>query len=171
MAPFGAQLLGDLGADVVKVETGAGDGSRVMGGGPHPELSGIALNLHRNKRSIGIDLKAPRGRDVLLRLLADADVLITNLRPGPLRRLGLDHESLRDELPAARVLPGAGLPDVVGGGRPAGLRRHHPGAHRASRSSTRWASGRCTSCPRPSPTRSPGCSSPRACSPPSSPAR
>jgi crotonobetainyl-CoA:carnitine CoA-transferase CaiB-like acyl-CoA transferase len=50
MAPFGAQLLGDLGADVIKVETGGGDGSRVMGGGPHPELSGIALNLHRNKR-------------------------------------------------------------------------------------------------------------------------
>src|SRR5215204_3935653 len=99
MGPFGSQLLGDLGADIVKVETGAGDGSRVMGGGPHPELSGIALNLHRNKRSIGIDLKAPRGRDVLLRLLADADVLITNLRPGPLRRLGLDHESLHADHP------------------------------------------------------------------------
>jgi crotonobetainyl-CoA:carnitine CoA-transferase CaiB-like acyl-CoA transferase len=99
MAPFGAQLLGDLGADVIKVETGGGDGSRVMGGGPHPELSGIALNLHRNKRSIAVDLKQARGRDVLLRLLPDADVLITNLRPGPLRRLGLDHESLRDEFP------------------------------------------------------------------------
>jgi crotonobetainyl-CoA:carnitine CoA-transferase CaiB-like acyl-CoA transferase len=99
MGPFGAQLLGDLGADVIKVETGGGDGSRVMGGGPHPELSGIALNLHRNKRSIGIDLKAAPGRDVLLRLLADADVLITNLRPGPLRRLGLDHEALRADFP------------------------------------------------------------------------
>jgi crotonobetainyl-CoA:carnitine CoA-transferase CaiB-like acyl-CoA transferase len=99
MGPFGAQLLGDLGAEVIKVETGTGDGSRMMGGGPHPELSGIALNLHRNKRSIGIDLKAPRGRDVLLRLLADADVLITNLRPAPLRRLGLDHESLRADHP------------------------------------------------------------------------
>ena len=61
MAPFGAQLLGDLGADVIKVETGGGDGSRVMGGGPHPELSGIALNLHRNKRSIAVDLKQARG--------------------------------------------------------------------------------------------------------------
>jgi crotonobetainyl-CoA:carnitine CoA-transferase CaiB-like acyl-CoA transferase len=99
MAPFGAQLLGDLGADVIKVETGGGDGSRVMGGGPHPELSGIALNLHRNKRSIAVDLKQARGRDVLLRLLVDADVLITNLRPGPLRRLGLDHESLRGDFP------------------------------------------------------------------------
>src|SRR3954468_18396222 len=78
MAPYGAQLLGDLGADVVKVETGVGDGSRMMGGGPHPELSGIALNLHRNKRSIGLDLKEAQAREVLLRLLAGSDVLITN---------------------------------------------------------------------------------------------
>ena len=99
MAPFGCQQLGDLGAEIVKVETGSGDGSRMMGGGPHPELSGIALNLHRNKRSIGLDLKAPRGREILLRLLDDADVFVTNLRPGPLRRLGLDHASLRDEYP------------------------------------------------------------------------
>lgn len=99
MGPFGAQLLGDLGADVVKVETGHGDGSRMMGGGPHPELSGIALNLHRNKRSIGLDLKDERGRRVMLALLRDADVLITNLRPGPLQRLGLDYESLRDDFP------------------------------------------------------------------------
>jgi crotonobetainyl-CoA:carnitine CoA-transferase CaiB-like acyl-CoA transferase len=99
MAPFGCQQLGDLGAEIVKVETGSGDGSRMMGGGPHPELSGIALNLHRNKRSIGLDLKAPRGREILLRLLDDADVFVTNLRPGPLRRLGLDHASLRDTYP------------------------------------------------------------------------
>jgi crotonobetainyl-CoA:carnitine CoA-transferase CaiB-like acyl-CoA transferase len=99
MAPFAAQMLGDLGADIVKVETGAGDGSRVMGGGPHPELSGIALNLHRNKRSIVLDVKEPRGREILLGLLRTSDVLITNLRPGPLRRLGLDYEAIRDEVP------------------------------------------------------------------------
>src|SRR4051794_8676834 len=99
MAPYGSQLLGDLGADIVKVETGGGDGSRIMGGGPHPELSGIALNLHRNKRSIGIDLKLPRGRQILLELLRRSDVLITNLRPGPLRRLGLDYDRVRAEAP------------------------------------------------------------------------
>src|SRR5262245_5649717 len=99
MAPFGCQLLGDLGAEVVKVETGVGDGSRVMGGGPHPELSGIALNLHRNKRSIGLDLKTPGGRDVLLALLERSDVLITNLRPGPLRRLGLDFDAVHERVP------------------------------------------------------------------------
>ncbi len=99
MAPFAAQMLGDLGADIVKVETGAGDGSRVMGGGPHPELSGIALNLHRNKRSIGLDVKEPRGREILLGLLRGSDVLITNLRPGPLRRLRLDYDAIRDDVP------------------------------------------------------------------------
>jgi len=99
MAPYGSQLLGDLGADIVKVETGGGDGSRIMGGGPHPELSGIALNLHRNKRSIAIDLKAPRGRDILLELLRRSDVLITNLRPGPVRRLGLDYDRVHAEAP------------------------------------------------------------------------
>ncbi len=71
----------------------------MMGGGPHPELSGIALNLHRNKRSIGVDLKAPRGREVLLALLARSDVLITNLRPGPLRRLGLDYDAVQEAAP------------------------------------------------------------------------
>ncbi len=99
MAPYGAQLLGDLGAEVIKIESSVGDGSRAMGGGPHPELSGIALNLHRNKRSIGVDLKAPAGRDIVVRLLENADVLITNLRPGPLRRLGLDHAALADRFP------------------------------------------------------------------------
>ena len=54
MGPYAGQLLGDLGADVIKVEHGAIDSSRVMGGGPDPELSGIALNLHRNKRSVGL---------------------------------------------------------------------------------------------------------------------
>jgi crotonobetainyl-CoA:carnitine CoA-transferase CaiB-like acyl-CoA transferase len=99
MGPYGVQLLGDLGAEIVKVETAVGDGSRMMGGGPHPELSGVALNLHRNKRSIGLDLKAPRGREVLLHLLEAADALVTNLRPGPLRRLGLDYDTVHERAP------------------------------------------------------------------------
>jgi crotonobetainyl-CoA:carnitine CoA-transferase CaiB-like acyl-CoA transferase len=70
-----------------------------MGGGPHPELSGVALNLHRNKRSIGLDLKAPRGREVMMRLLDAGDALVTNLRPGPLGRLGLDYETVHERAP------------------------------------------------------------------------
>ncbi len=99
MGPYGAQLLGDLGAEVIKIESGKGDGSRAMGGGPHAELSGIALNLHRNKSSIVLDLKRPEAVEVVKRLLADTDVVVTNLRPGPLARLGLDYDSLQTTFP------------------------------------------------------------------------
>jgi crotonobetainyl-CoA:carnitine CoA-transferase CaiB-like acyl-CoA transferase len=99
MGPYAGQLLGDMGADVIKVEHGALDSSRVMGGGPDPELSGIALNLHRNKRSLGLDLKSSEGRDVFIRLLATCDVLITNIRPSALARLGLRYEDLAESMP------------------------------------------------------------------------
>lgn len=89
MGPLATQLLGDQGADVITVERRGTATSRVMGHGPHPELSGVALNLLRNKRNIVIDLQQPDGRDLLLRLVATCDVLVTNLRPGPLSRLGL----------------------------------------------------------------------------------
>lgn len=94
MGPLATRTLGDLGADVVTVEPLRGEPHRSMGPGPHPQLSGIALNLMRNKRSIALDLKAPQGREVFLDLAATADVMITNLRPGPVSRLGLDHASI-----------------------------------------------------------------------------
>jgi crotonobetainyl-CoA:carnitine CoA-transferase CaiB-like acyl-CoA transferase len=100
MTPYAGQLLGDLGAEVIKVEHGSLDSSRVMGGGPIRELSGIALNLHRNKRSISIDLKTPKGREIFHELLATCDVLLTNLRPGPIARLGLDYEELAEAMPS-----------------------------------------------------------------------
>jgi crotonobetainyl-CoA:carnitine CoA-transferase CaiB-like acyl-CoA transferase len=91
MGPYATLVLGDLGADVIKVETGAGDTNRFIGGGPHPELSGIALNLNRNKRAVSLDLKHPEAMVALLRILDSCDVLVTNLRPGPLARLGLSY--------------------------------------------------------------------------------
>jgi crotonobetainyl-CoA:carnitine CoA-transferase CaiB-like acyl-CoA transferase len=94
MGPLATQIMGDLGADVVVIETGNGDINRAMGFGPHPELSGVALNLMRNKRSVSLDLKTAAGRAAFLRLVADADVVITNLRPGPLGRLGLTYGDL-----------------------------------------------------------------------------
>jgi crotonobetainyl-CoA:carnitine CoA-transferase CaiB-like acyl-CoA transferase len=99
MGPYATQVLGDLGADVIKVETEGGDGNRVMGGGPHPQLSGVALNINRNKRSVSLDLKDPDGMAAFLRILDSCDVLVTNLRPGPLARLGLSYDAVAPTRP------------------------------------------------------------------------
>ncbi|MEM7342429.1 MAG: CoA transferase [Actinomycetota bacterium] len=95
MGPVATRTLGDLGADVIVIETAVGDRNRSMGPGPHDEFSGIALNLLRNKRSACIDLKHPRGRQAALDLAATCDVLVTNLRRGPLGRLGLGYDEVR----------------------------------------------------------------------------
>jgi alpha-methylacyl-CoA racemase len=99
--PFCSLLLADLGADVVKVEdTGAGDYVRWAQpayGGPDESAGGaIFMALNRGKRSIRVDLKQDRGREVLLRLAADADVLIESFRPGVMDRLGVGYERLRE---------------------------------------------------------------------------
>ncbi len=98
--PFAAMLLGDLGADVVKVERPPkGDEARRHG---PPFLAGESpyfLSLNRNKRSLLLDLKDEAGVAVARRLLAGADVAISNYRPGVLERLGLAPESLRHENP------------------------------------------------------------------------
>ncbi len=95
MGPLGTQVLGDLGADVIIVEDRRGDTNRTMGPGHHPELSGPALNLLRNKRSIGLDVKTDAGYEVLGRLIATSDVFVTNLRPGSRARAKLTYDDLR----------------------------------------------------------------------------
>jgi crotonobetainyl-CoA:carnitine CoA-transferase CaiB-like acyl-CoA transferase len=102
MGPLATQTLGDLGADVITVEAAKGETNRYMGTGPHPDLSGIALNLLRNKRNVAIDLKSAEGHDLVLRIAATCDVVVTNLRPAPLARLRLTY----DDVVAVR-------PDVV----------------------------------------------------------
>lgn len=89
MGPFATQTLGDLGADVIVVEGATLEANRVMGLGAHPELSGVAMNLMRNKRSVQLDFKHPEGRAALLRIAASCDVVVTNLRPGALARAGI----------------------------------------------------------------------------------
>jgi len=91
MGPLATQILGDLGADVITVEDPRGTLSRVMTAGPHPGLSGVALNLLRNKRNAVLDLKTETGRDMFLDVAATADVVVTNLRPGTLTRLRLTY--------------------------------------------------------------------------------
>lgn len=98
-APFAAMHLADLGAEVVKVETpGSGDPARSTG--PFVDGEGSAfLRLNRNKRSVALDLKHPEGREAFLALVDRADVLVENLRPGAMRRLGLGPEELRARRP------------------------------------------------------------------------
>ncbi len=94
MGPYATQLLGDWGAEVIKVEDRKPDTARYMGPGPVPGLSGVALNLLRNKRSIVVDLKSADGLGLAKDLIRRADIVVTNLRPGPLQRVGLTYEDL-----------------------------------------------------------------------------
>ncbi len=95
MGPLATQILADLGADVIVIEDRRGDTNRAMGPGRHPDLSGVSMNLMRNKRSVGLDIKSEAGYDVLGRLVAGADVFVTNLRPGSRRRARLTYDDLR----------------------------------------------------------------------------
>lgn len=99
MGPYAAQILGDLGADVVKVESPAGDSTRRSVPRRGEGMGALALNVNRNKRSVMLDLKSDDGKNDLHRLLADADVLVTNMRPGALERLGFDYDALKDRYP------------------------------------------------------------------------
>ncbi|MBB1248859.1 CaiB/BaiF CoA transferase family protein [Rhizobium sp. G21] len=94
--PFAAQRLGDLGADVVKVEPVTGEWQRhVSAGGAGGNRVNVSfLSLNRNKRSLAVDLKAPEGKAVLMDLVRDCDVFLQNYRPGVAKRLGVDYESL-----------------------------------------------------------------------------
>ncbi len=92
--PFCTALLADLGADAIKVEAPEGDSVRRQGA-VRDGLSWYFANFNRNKRSIVLDLKSANGRDVLTRLIARADVLVENFRPGVLARMGFDAARLK----------------------------------------------------------------------------
>jgi crotonobetainyl-CoA:carnitine CoA-transferase CaiB-like acyl-CoA transferase len=100
--PIAAQYLGSLGAEVIKVESGSGDyqrsGIREPGADPQAP-SPYFLGMNRNQRSLAIDLKQPGSRQVVERLIENADVLIENFRPGVLERLGLDYSTLAKRWP------------------------------------------------------------------------
>ena len=98
--PYCTMTLADMGADVIKIEEpGRGDESRAFGppflGGESPYF----LSINRNKRSCTVDLKSDDGRAILQRLVARADVLVQNFRPGAVERLGLDYDSLAPRHP------------------------------------------------------------------------
>ncbi len=99
--PFATQILGDLGADIIKIEqVGTGDDTRYLL--PEPNLGGESffyLALNRNKRSIALDLRTEEGRKVALDLIASADVVIENFTTRVMQQFGLDYASLRDRFP------------------------------------------------------------------------
>ncbi|WP_083830519.1 CaiB/BaiF CoA-transferase family protein [Nesterenkonia sp. F] len=98
MGPYAAQILGDLGADVIKIESPK---DTVRFGTIHrtPGMTPLAMNVNRNKRSVALDLKDDDGAARARELIAGADILITNMRIKALRRLGLDYDSLAEDNP------------------------------------------------------------------------
>ncbi len=97
--PLCAQILGDLGADVVKVEPPGGDTARYLGAEGQPAMAGIFVQVNRNKRSIALDLKREADREAFLKLAASADVVVENFRPGVSDRLGIGFEVARARNP------------------------------------------------------------------------
>ncbi len=91
--PYASQTLGDWGAEVIKIEPLTGDTWRYSGQFRNRGMTGQFMAVNRNKRSLALDLKQPDGKAVLQRLIATADVLLTNIRPAALARLGFGYEA------------------------------------------------------------------------------
>lgn len=99
LGPWASQILGDLGADVIKIEPPGGDTTRDIGPQRNPKMSAMYLACNRNKRSLVLDLKKTRGLDILLELCKKSDVLLHNLRPVAAKRLGLSYENVHKHNP------------------------------------------------------------------------
>ncbi|RLA19208.1 MAG: CoA transferase [Gammaproteobacteria bacterium] len=101
--PFCGQMLGDFGADVIKLESPLSNGDMTRGIGPmqQPSVSWHFAHVNRNKRSVSLDIAQPEGREVFLKLLADTDVLIENTKTGSLEKWGVGYEQcLKEKFPS-----------------------------------------------------------------------
>ena len=92
--PYCTQIMADMGADVIKVETPAGDNTRFINAGPAPDLGGVFVNVNRGKRSVVLDLKDEKGKEALRRLIATADVFIHSMRGKAIAKLGFDYAAV-----------------------------------------------------------------------------
>jgi crotonobetainyl-CoA:carnitine CoA-transferase CaiB-like acyl-CoA transferase len=97
--PFASTLLGDYGAEVIKIEPLEGEIARAWGPPFYGDEAAYFVNLNRNKKSVALDLKHPEGKALFLRLLDGADVVLENLRVGSVARLGIDYERARERQP------------------------------------------------------------------------
>lgn len=109
--PFATMTLADLGADVIKIETPAGDDTRQWGPPFIEGESAYYLSVNRNKKSIVLNLKEEKGKEVFYKLVKDADVVVENFRPGTLKRLGADYDTLKE------INPGIILASISGFGQ------------------------------------------------------
>jgi crotonobetainyl-CoA:carnitine CoA-transferase CaiB-like acyl-CoA transferase len=94
LGPVATQILGDMGADVIKVETPLGDPNRDTGPSRNPGMSAMHMNVNRNKRSVTLDLKSPAALETLMRLVETADVFVHSMRPAAAQRLGVSYEAI-----------------------------------------------------------------------------
>lgn len=95
LGPYATLILGDLGADVIKIETGAGDIMRHAGKAPAAAMGPIYMALNRNKRSVKLNLRQEQAKEAMRRLLRSADVFFHNVRQGGIERLGFDYETVK----------------------------------------------------------------------------
>lgn len=120
LAPYCSMNLGDLGAEVVKVEPPTGDVTRHLGTAKNPSMASGFLSVNRGKRSVVLDLKRSEGLEVFRQLIADSDVFVHNMRADAIGRLGLTHEDLRKVNPSLIYATATGFgSDGPYAGRPA----------------------------------------------------
>ena len=92
--PYATQIMADMGADVIKVETPAGDNTRFVSAGPAPGMGGVFVNINRGKRSVVLDLRQPKDKAALEALIRTADVFIHSMRGKAVAKLGFDYASV-----------------------------------------------------------------------------
>lgn len=99
MGPYATQIFGDMGAEVIKVESPEGDIMRHMGAAQRPAMGPIHLSVNRNKKSVMLDLRQEAARAALLQIVRGADVFVHSMRPDAIERLGLGYEAVREVRP------------------------------------------------------------------------
>lgn len=99
LGPVATQILGDMGADIIKIEPPSGDQNRQNGPGKNPDMAVFYLIMNRNKRSVVLDLKQAECMEALLKLVETADVVVHSMRPSAAKRLGICYEKIRERNP------------------------------------------------------------------------